>query len=237
MLKSSVKNLISVRTSLGVRKCFLSTAAIEYPQLEALIRPYSETGSRQSRYLRKDATLPGVLYGSDNDFNVMKHTIKISQKDVMRELRIRGPSFENTVYNLTVKKELDELNEDNTPKTEVVVQYLVTPRQTHFSPVTEFPISVNFLRYRPGNRVRIPVIYKNMDQSQDMKRGCFLVHVNQFIECVCDDVVPASIIVDLAEAKKGDVYRLTPTLLPPRVRPSKYVSADYVLGVVQSSRG
>jgi len=83
-----------------------------------------------------DATLPGVLYGSDNDFNVMKHTIKISQKDVMRELRIRGASFENTVYNLTVKKELDEMNEDNTPKTEVVVQYLVTPRQTHFSPGT-----------------------------------------------------------------------------------------------------
>ena len=208
----------------------------------------------------------------------------------MRELRIRGASFENTVYNLTVKKEVEGVNEDKTPKTEVVAQYLVTPRQTHFSPgkldelfhlsdcqffsgafviapydfafaschimitalandnniiwkpsfffaVTEFPISVNFLRYRPGNRVRIPVIYKNMDQSQDMKRGCFLVHVNQFIECVCDDVVPASIIVDLAEAKKGDVYRLTPTLLPPRVRPSKYVSADYVLGVVQSSRG
>lgn len=52
----------------------------------------------------------------------------------MRELRIRGASFENTVYNLTVKKELDEVNEDNTPKTEVVAQYLVTPRQAHFSP-------------------------------------------------------------------------------------------------------
>eukprot|EP01032_Pedospumella_encystans_P010894 gene10894-12712_t len=86
----------------------------------------------------------------------MKHTIKISQKDVMRELRIRGASFENTVYNLTVKKEVEGVNEDKTPKTEVVAQYLVTPRQTHFSPVTEFPISVNFLRYRPGNRVRIP---------------------------------------------------------------------------------
>ena len=64
----------------------------------------------------------------------MKHTIKISQKDVMRELRIRGASFENTVYNLTVKKEVEGVNEDKTPKTEVVAQYLVTPRQTHFSP-------------------------------------------------------------------------------------------------------
>ena len=68
----------------------------------------------------------------------MKHTIKISQKDVMRELRIRGASFENTVYNLTVKKEVEGVNEDKTPKTEVVAQYLVTPRQTHFSPGKRF---------------------------------------------------------------------------------------------------
>lgn len=103
--------------------------------------------------------------------------------------------------------------------------------------VTEFPVSVNFLRYRHGNRVRIPVVYKNMDQSADIKRGCFLVHVNQFVECVCDGPVPATIVVDLAEAKKGDIFRLTPELLPPKVRPAKTVSLDYVLGVVQSTRG
>lgn len=102
--------------------------------------------------------------------------------------------------------------------------------------VTDLPVSVNFLNYGPGSRVRIPVEYINEDQSQDMRRGCFLVRVNNFVECVCDEAVPARITVDLANAKKGDVYRLNTVGLPPKVRPSRSVTLDYVLGVVQASK-
>jgi hypothetical protein len=46
--------------------------------------------------------------------------------------------------------------------------------------VTEQPLNVNFLRYRPGTRLRIPVVYINDDSSVDMKRGSYLVHINRF---------------------------------------------------------
>eukprot|EP00128_Syssomonas_multiformis_P013280 Colp12_sorted_trinity150504_noHs@6058 len=236
MLRTSIQNLVSVRKSFGVNQRWMS-AATEYPKIEVTLRSQAKTGSRQSRYLRKDKIVPGVLYGTDNDGNVLKNLIQVSQKEVMKELRVRGASFENTVYEMTVKEEIDEGSEVEAPKTKDVATYLVTPRQTQFSPITEFPVSVNFLRYRPGNRVRIPVVYKNMDMSADIKRGCFLVHVHQFVECVCDGPVPATIVVDLAEAKKGDIFRLTPELLPDKVRPAKTVPLDYVLGVVQSTRG
>lgn len=103
--------------------------------------------------------------------------------------------------------------------------------------VSNMPVSVNFLRYTPGKRVRIPVDFINMDQSTDIRRGCTLLRVNKFVECVCDGEIPEKIVIDVSTVSKGDVIRLTSTMLPPRVRPSKTVPLDYVLAVVQSSRG
>jgi hypothetical protein len=85
--------------------------------------------------------------------------------------------------------------------------------------------------------VRIPVEYVNEEASQDIRRGSFLVRINNFVECVCGDEVPTKLQIDLSEAKKGDVYRLCNIKLPPQVRPSKHSPLDLVLGVVQSSRG
>lgn len=102
--------------------------------------------------------------------------------------------------------------------------------------VTDLPVSVNFLKYKPGNRVRVPVEFANADQSQDLKRGSFMIRVNQFVECICDAEIPRSIVVDLANAQKGDVYKLSSLQLPPNVRPSKSVAADYVLCVIKSAR-
>ena len=45
--------------------------------------------------------------------------------------------------------------------------------------------------------------YINADLSPDLKRDCFIVSVNQFLECTCTGDVPPVIKVDLAEAKKG----------------------------------
>ena len=47
------------------------------------------------------------------------------------------------------------------------------------------------------------VEYINADLSVDLKRDCFIVSVNQFLECTCTDDVPPVIKLDLAEAKKG----------------------------------
>ena len=105
-----------------------------------------------------------------------------------------------------------------------------------FIAVSDSPLSVNFLLYRPGNLVRIPFIYENADASIDLKRGCFVTSVHRFIECTCTDAVPAYLTIDLTGKEKNDVIRVTHLVFPPGCRPSKNVPADYVIAVIQAAK-
>jgi large subunit ribosomal protein L25 len=98
-------------------------------------------------------------------------------------------------------------------------------------------MSVNFLKYKPGNRMRIPIEFVNADQSVDLRRGSFLVRVNKFVECVCDGDIPEKVTVDLTGVAKGDVIRLGALQLPPGVRPSVSVPQDFVVAVIRSAKG
>ena len=100
--------------------------------------------------------------------------------------------------------------------------------------VLDIPIAVNFLKYRPGNRMRIPVDFINADMSVDLRRGCFLTRINRFVECICEHDVPTKLVVDLSGVQKGDVVRLSALTLPPGVRPSPTVPSDYVVAVIKS---
>ena len=63
--------------------------------------------------------IPGVLYGVDEDKNVIKIMVSVPQKDILRELRERGSSLENTLYELVLN--------DNS-------KHVVTARQIQFNP-------------------------------------------------------------------------------------------------------
>lgn len=75
-----------------------------------------------------------------------------------------------------------------------------------------------------------------MDQSVDLRRGCYLVQVNSFVECTCEGAVPKSLVVDLANATKGKAYKLRDIQFPPGVAPTKNMNADYVAGVIKGGR-
>mmetsp|Transcript_24493 Transcript_24493/g.40837 ORF Transcript_24493/g.40837 Transcript_24493/m.40837 type:complete len:257 (+) Transcript_24493:84-854(+) len=214
----------------------------EFPRLSVIFRDSASTGSSKSRKLRKEGLVPGVLYGMDQDRNVLKSLIAIDQKELLRELRVRGSSFENTLYEIqtdgvTVHAIGKTVSRTPSAGNRNGEKFLVTPRQAQFCPRTDAPVSVNFLVYSPGSRLRIPIEYINEDLSQDLRRGCFLIRVNHYIECVCDEEVPAKIVVDLSTAQKGDVLRLNALQLPPKVRPAKTVPLDFVLAVVKAGRG
>lgn len=103
--------------------------------------------------------------------------------------------------------------------------------------MTGSPLNVNFLRYRPGTHLRIPIDFVNAEESQDIKRGSYVVGVREYLECVCDGAVPKSIVLDLSKAQKGDIYRVSSLELPQRVRPAKNVPLDSVIAVIKSARG
>jgi hypothetical protein len=84
--------------------------------------------------------------------------------------------------------------------------------------------------------MRIPITYVNEDLSTDLRRGCFVVMINRYVECVCQYEVPTTIVVDLTGVEKTDVIRLSNQVLPRGVRPSKKVPSDYILAVIQSAK-
>ncbi len=65
-----------------------------------------------------DHIVPGVVYGLDDDRNVLKRMVAVDQKLLLKELRVRGASFENTIYEVVIKSETGS------------VSYIATPRQT-----------------------------------------------------------------------------------------------------------
>ena len=99
------------------------------------------------------------------------------------------------------------------------------------------PVSVNFLEYHPGNYLRIPVQVVNTENSVDLRRGCFLIRLNNFVECVCSDTnIPENIQLDLSASKKGDVFRVGNLALPANLKLSPRASPDSVLCIVKSPK-
>lgn len=101
-----------------------------------------------------------------------------------------------------------------------------------------FHISLCFTLSPPNIRIRIPLEFANADLSDDIRRGCFIVSVNKFLECQCSGEIPQKLLVDLTGCKKNDVITLSNIILPSGVSPSTKVSMrKFVVGVVKSSRG
>lgn len=101
--------------------------------------------------------------------------------------------------------------------------------------MTDAPIAANFLRYKPGLRLRIPIKFINEEDCVDLKKGAYLSIVNQFLECQCfaTDVIPSRIFVDMSKLGIGAVIRLSNLELPPGLQPAKTVHKDFVAGVIK----
>lgn len=98
-------------------------------------------------------------------------------------------------------------------------------------------MNVNFLIRKPGNVLRVPIEFINEDANQDLKRGSYILRINQFLECTCEGEIPKTLTIDLGNAPRGAVFKVSDLKLPPNVRPAKKVPLDLVICVIKSSRG
>lgn len=94
-------------------------------------------------------------------------------------------------------------------------------------------MSVNFLIYRPGNRLSIPVDFINEDLNEDTKKGFLVTPVTTFIECTCAGDVPEKFVVDVSTTPKRGVVRIDAIQFPPGVQPTSKVAKDTVLAVIR----
>ena len=99
---------------------------------------------------------------------VYKSMISVCQKAVAKEMRDIGVGIENKIYQVDVYPALppppqgghtaEVIDEEKVyTETNRLQSHYVLPRQIQIDPLTEQPISVNFIKYKPGLRLRFPL--------------------------------------------------------------------------------
>jgi len=192
--------------------------------MSAIVRTVSKT--RLCEKLRKTGRVPGVLHGKNEVGQLSSTMVHVDLKDLSKEMRGLGMCLENTPFELSVTDEADGS----------VSTHFVTARQLTLNPLTESPTNINWIKFEPGSRMRIPISYINEDACTDLKRGCFLLRVNHFIEVICHDyrALPRFITIDLSNAKKGSVLSIPHMVFPDRIRPSNRVPQGFVAAVIKN---
>ncbi|KAI9911639.1 hypothetical protein PsorP6_009555 [Peronosclerospora sorghi] len=162
-------------------------------------------GSRASRRLRKQGFLPGVLYGEGEDGQNERVLVSFSTRTFNRMHRKLWTSIENQVFEVQV---------DDRPR---VKAYM---RDVQFDPVTDEPVAVNFLRYKPGRTVSIPITYLNEESSPGLKRGGYINHIYHALECtIFTDNIPTTLQIDVNGLHVGDKVHLEDIKFPEGVEP------------------
>ena len=166
--------------------------------------------------------IPSSFYGVNNEGVNFNTKIMISEKIVLREMRVRGVELENTLYRIDIEGKTN---------------HLVVARSTQINPITAAPLNICFLKFRPGiTRLRVPVNYVGDDDNPELKKGnIYLARQTKFVEVTCSrEEIPNSIDFSLRDAKNGDVVRASSIILPEGVKLHKNVKPDMVLAVIKS---
>ncbi|MCX7900111.1 MAG: 50S ribosomal protein L25/general stress protein Ctc [Methylocystis sp.] len=149
----------------------------EPKKLAAAVR--SGTGKGAARSVRRQGRIPAVVYGGGEP----PEPISLDKKTTTQ--LIFAGHFLTTIFELDIggKKER------------------VIPRDYQLDVVKDTPLHVDFLRLRPGSRlkVQVPVHFINQDQAPGLKRGGALNIVYHTIEMKAPaDNIPEAVIADLA---------------------------------------
>ncbi|GMF36591.1 unnamed protein product [Phytophthora fragariaefolia] len=163
-------------------------------------------GSRASRRLRKQGLLPGVLYGEGEDGQDERVLVSFPTRTFECVHRKLWTSIENQVFHVQVGEQPP------------VKAYM---RDVQLDPVTDVPVAVNFLRFKPGRKVSIPITYLNEEGSPGLKRGGFINHIHHSLECsIFTDDIPATLQVDVNGLHVGDKVYLDAIKFPAGVVPN-----------------
>jgi ribosomal protein L25 (general stress protein Ctc) len=193
-------------------------------KIQAIVRTVHKT--RQCEKLRESGRTPGVLHGKNEQGRLSSTILHVDTKELGKVWRELGKALENTAFDLVLTDEA----------TGAITTHVVTARQLTLNPLTGSPQNINWLKWAPGARMRIPINFKNTDDCVDLKRGSFLIRVNQFVECIVDNVdkMPGFIDVDVSGASKGSVLSLKNMVFPDGCRPSNNVPQGFVAGVIKN---
>ncbi len=183
--------------------------------LEATAR--EGTGKGAARTARRNGQVPGVIYGGGE----APQSINLNFNTLLTLLR-RG-KFMSSLHNVKVDG----------------VDNRVICRGVQRDVVKDMPIHIDFQRLSEKSRIKlfIPVEFHNQGICPGIKRGGTLNVVRHEVELnVIAGDIPEKLDVDLAEAKMGDVIKISAIALPKGVTPT-IADRDFVICSIATPAG
>jgi large subunit ribosomal protein L25 len=168
-------------------------------KIEIKAQPRSVQGTGASRRLRREAKVPGVLYGAGKD----ALPIEVDHKDLWFKLKMEA--FHASILDIEVAGEKS--------------QVLLRDYQMH--PFRPLILHVDFQRVAADKKIhmKVPLHFVNAEISPGVKvAGGLVQHVMNELEILClPKDLPEFIVVDLANLQAGHSLHLSSVQLPPGV--------------------
>lgn len=171
----------------------------ETKTLAATVR--SGTGKGAARSVRREGRIPAVLYGGGE----APQPLSLDKKN-LSQLIFAG-HFLTTIFELDIDGKKER----------------AIPRDYQLDVVKDTPMHVDFLRLKPGSRLRVqvPVHFINQETSPGLKRGGALNIVYHTVEMwVPADNIPEAITADLAGMDFNDSLHMSAIPLPEGCKPT-----------------
>jgi large subunit ribosomal protein L25 len=152
-------------------------------------------GKGASRALRRENRVPAVIYGNNEE----PQLVHVEEK-ILNKLLGTGFFFNSVVMLEVGGKKIRTL-----------------PKDVAFHPVTERPLHADFLRVSANSKlaVNVPVRFINEELSPGLKRGGVLNIVRHELEMICDATrIPDEIIVDVTGFDVGEAVHFSHITLP-----------------------
>jgi large subunit ribosomal protein L25 len=169
-------------------------------------------GKGASRALRREGRVPAVIYGN-NEEPQMVHV----EEKLLSKLLGTGHFFNSVVMVEVGGKAVRTLAKD-----------------VAFHPVSERPLHADFLRVSEHAKVHVnvPVIFGNEEASPGLKRGGVLNVVRHELDLVCDAAeIPDEITIDLTGLEVGDSIHISHVTLPKGVE-SGITDRDFTIATI-----
>ena len=169
-------------------------------------------GKGSARAIRREGRVPAVIYGDGK----APIAISIERKKLVRDMSTGN--FLTTIYDVKVGTESNR----------------VLPRDVQLHPVTDIPEHVDFLRIGANTTVGVEVAVEfiNEDDCPGLRAGGVLNVVRYSVEVLCrPDLIPNSIVVDLAGAELGDSLHISAVSLPDGVTPT-ITDRDFTIATI-----
>lgn len=170
------------------------------------------TGTGVARALRRDALVPGVVYGGSSE----PEMIAVDEKELLKE--VHTPGILSRI--ITLKNSSKEQ------------QVIVKDIQLH--PVTDKVIHIDFQRVDANSQIKVsvPIHFTGQERSPALKRGASLNVVQHKLEILCNpNSIPESLTIDLSSLSMGGSVTLDNVELPKDAKPFN-AKRDHVIATL-----